>query len=78
MDHGRLLALDTVDRLISAHGGKSILIVERDDGQQRLECDDPLADLTRLNRDGGLRRFRLEQADLETVFLNLTGRHRRD
>ncbi|HET9327798.1 MAG TPA: ABC transporter ATP-binding protein [Candidatus Eisenbacteria bacterium] len=78
IDQGRLLALDTVPRLIGAHGGRSALVLERDGQEQRLETDDPVAELTQLARNGGLPRFRLEQPDLEAVFLNLTGRHLRD
>ena len=78
VDHGKLLALDTVPALIAAHGGQSALVIERDDQETRIETADPLAELSRLARDGGLPRFRLEQPDLEAVFLNLTGRHLRD
>jgi len=78
MDHGRLLALDTVDALISAHGGKSLLIVDRGDREDRLETDDALQELMSLQRNGGLRGFRLERPDLERVFLHLTGRELRD
>jgi len=78
MDHGRLLALDTVDRLIAAHGGKSILLAERITGEVRVETDDPLAELLRLQKEGPLLRFRVERPDLERVFLHLTGRELRD
>jgi ABC-2 type transport system ATP-binding protein len=78
IDQGRLLALDTVPRLITAHGGRSALGLEHDGQEQRVETDDPVAELTRLAKNGGLPRFRLEQPDLEAVFLNLTGRHLRD
>ena len=78
IDQGRLLALDTVHKLIGAHGGRSALVLERDGQEQRVETDDPVAELTHLASNGGLPRFRLEQPDLEAVFLNLTGRHLRD
>jgi ABC-2 type transport system ATP-binding protein len=78
VDRGRLLALDTVPKLIGAHGGMSALVLERDGAETRIETADPIAELSRLARDGGLPRFRLEQPDLEAVFLNLTGRHLRD
>ena len=78
IDHGKLLALDTVDRLIDAHGGRSVLTVERADGEVRVETDDPLAELMRLQEKGKLDRFRVDRPDLERVFLNLTGRHLRD
>jgi ABC-2 type transport system ATP-binding protein len=78
MDHGKLMALDTVHNLISAHGGKDVLVVERDDGEVRLETADPVTELERLRREGNLHRFRVDRPDLETVFLNLTGKTLRD
>ncbi len=78
VDHGKLLALDTVDRLIDEHGGRSVLTVERADGEVTVETDDPLAELMRLQEKGKLDRFRVDRPDLEKVFLNLTGRHLRD
>ena len=78
MDHGRLLALDTVDNLIAAHGGKTLIVAQRKDGEVRIQTDDPMADLAELHRAGGLLRLRVDRPDLEGVFLNLTGRHLRD
>lgn len=78
MDHGRLLALDTVDRLVSAYGGKSVVRIERPDGVETIETDDPLGELAGLQRDGRLLRVRIDGPNLEQVFLNLTGRHLRD
>ena len=53
-------------------------IAERTEGEIRIETEDPMVVLTRLQKDGGLIRFRVEGPDLEGVFLNLTGRHLRD
>ncbi len=78
IDRGRLLACDTVDGLIDAYGGRSVLKVEQADGTHTIETDDPLADLNRLHQQSKLLRFELARADLERVFLNLTGRHLRD
>ncbi len=79
IDQGRLLALDTVDRLIATHGGTaSTLIIETADGEIRRQSDNPLAELEKLAAQGDLRRFRVERPDLETVFLNLTGRKLRE
>jgi len=78
IDHGRMLALDTVDGLIAAHGGKSTVSAERASGSVRVETDDPVAELVRLQEGGKLLRFSVESPDLEGVFLNLTGRHLRD
>ncbi|MBU0719338.1 MAG: ABC transporter ATP-binding protein [Planctomycetes bacterium] len=78
MDQGKLLALDTVEELIAAHGGKSVLTAERADGEIAVETDNPLAELNKLQQQGEILGFRLDRPDLERVFLNLTGRHLRD
>jgi ABC-2 type transport system ATP-binding protein len=78
MDRGRLLALDTVDNLVAAHGGKTVIVIETRDGQTRIETDDPLAELAGLQRNREVLRVRIDRPDLEGVFLNLTGRHLRD
>jgi len=78
LDHGKLLALDTVEGLIAAHGGKSVVVAERTEGDIRIETDDAMAELARLQEKGTLLRFRVDSPDLEGVFLNLTGRHLRD
>ena len=78
IDHGKLLALDTVDRLIAEHGGQSTIVAERADGEIRIETKDPMGELVRLQEGGRLLRFSVESPDLEGVFLNLTGRHLRD
>lgn len=78
IDHGRVLALDMVDALIAAHGGKSVVRAETPAGETRIETDDPVAELRRLQDAGTLEHFRVDRPDLEQVFLNLTGRHLRD
>jgi len=78
IDQGTLLALDTVERLIAAHGGRSALVLDENGTERRIETEDPAAEVAKLARRGSLPRFRLEQPDLEAVFLNLTGRHLRD
>ena len=78
IDRGRLLALDTVERLISEHGGRSTITAERADGEISIETADPMAELVKLQEGGKLLRFSVESPDLEGVFLNLTGRHLRD
>ncbi|NOZ57341.1 MAG: ABC transporter ATP-binding protein [Calditrichaeota bacterium] len=78
LDHGRLLALDTVPNLIRTYGEKPVLIAEDLDGEKRIACDDPVAELVKLQKTGRYRRFRIEQPTLESVFLNLTGRQLRD
>jgi len=97
MDHGRLLALDTVPGLIDAHGGTTVIRAELaeppadgrlpegvpgsfDEGiRLRAESDRPMDDLAAIARSGlALRSLVLDRPDLETVFLNLTGRRLRD
>jgi len=78
MDQGRLLALDTVDGLIAAHGGPDAVVAEWDWGEERIETPDPVEELAKLRGRGHLLRFRVERANLENVFLNLTGKHLRD
>ncbi len=78
IDHGRLLALDTVSNLIRAHGGRSRLLVRRGEKEETLETDDPLAELARLQNGPQPDEFRVLRPDLETVFLHLTGRQLRD
>ena len=59
MDHGKLLALDTVDTLIKQHGGNSTIIVEKDDGEQKIETQNPIEEIIKLQKQTELRGFRL-------------------
>lgn len=79
VDHGRLLALDTVDRLIEAHGGESVVVVQRaGNGEERIETADPVGVVSRELARGEATGLRIERPDLEGVFLRLTGRTLRD
>lgn len=79
LDLGRLLALGSVRELAQRHGGPSVLILETDAGDERLETADPIGELARRSAAGsGLRGFRWERPSLEQVFLQLTGRSLRD
>jgi ABC-2 type transport system ATP-binding protein len=93
MDHGKILALDTVEALIAQHGGQSTVEAELDsvpaeperlpgtlDGRTlRLQTDQPLEAAARLAALGlKVRSFHIEQPNLEMVFLALTGRRLRD
>jgi ABC-type multidrug transport system ATPase subunit len=77
VDHGRLLALDRVEALIDAHGGKSVVVVVGRDGERRLETEDPVGELSRALADRP-EQVRVERPDLESVFLALTGKSLRD
>ncbi len=78
VDHGELLAMDTVDSLVNKHGGADVLVADCAEGEKRFETGDPLETLVGLKEKGGLKSFRMERADLEQVFLNLTGRQLRN
>ena len=93
IDHGKILALDTVDKLIDAYGGKSTIIAELPasynksniedfdvvDNKIILETETPLEIVKRLsNLDITFNSIHIKRPDLEKVFLNLTGRRLRD
>lgn len=85
IDHGKLLALDSVDALIARHGGKPVVTLTLPDGasvrHERVTTDDPLHTIREaLLRTSGAKPqdVRIERPDLETVFLNLTGKSLRD
>ncbi|MCC6319963.1 MAG: ABC transporter ATP-binding protein [Phycisphaerales bacterium] len=84
IDHGKLLALDSVDGLIARHGGRSTVSVTYgavdggDARTDRVQTDNPVAELSgRLNAPG-VQAVRVDRPDLESVFLHLTGRSLRD
>ena len=78
VDHGRVLALGTVADLISSHGRDPVLVVREGGVERRLPTRDPAGELARILAAGAVEDFRVERADLEAVFLNLTGRRLRD
>ena len=93
VDHGKLLAVDTVERLIELHGGKAVVSAEIErlpadslalpgeieNGVLRFDTEQPLEDVAELSRRGLVfRTLRIDRPDLERVFLNLTGRKLRD
>ena len=78
IDHGKLLALDSVAELIQTHGGKAVIVVEKGGNEERLTTDDPLETLSQFDWEDRPERLRIEPASLESVFLNLTGRQLRD
>lgn len=93
IDHGKILALDTVDRLIEEHGGKSVITAELnkipndisavsgeiEGNTLRIDTSKPMEKLAELTKSGlDFAQLRVDRPDLETVFLNLTGRRLRD
>ncbi len=78
VDHGRMLALDTVDGLLARHGGRTAVVTGNPGAEERTETDDPVGELIRLRQAGVTGDFRIDKPDLESVFLHLTGRLLRD
>jgi ABC-2 type transport system ATP-binding protein len=78
IDHGKLLALDSVENLIRAHGGAMAVVAEVDGAEERVTTTDPVAQVGAWLKRGDARNLRIERPDLETVFLSLTGRSLRD
>lgn len=77
MDHGRLLALDSVARLIREHGGPSTVEYRQAGQRHRIQTSSPLRVARELPREG-VQDFAIHRPTLEAVFLNLTGRALRD
>ncbi|MBY0261109.1 MAG: ABC transporter ATP-binding protein [Phycisphaerales bacterium] len=78
IDRGRLLAMDTVDNLIRAHGGTSVVTIQSSTGETRIQTAEPVGELVRRLKTEDVQNVRVDRPDLESVFLNLTGRSLRD
>jgi ABC-2 type transport system ATP-binding protein len=78
VDHGRLLALGSVNELLEAHGGTPTLVVQTNGDARRVQTADPLSELNRIAASARIDSFHLERPTLEQVFLRLTGRSLRD
>lgn len=93
IDHGQLLAFDTVDNLINTHGGDSVVIVEfekvpggeinlpgrLENTTLRVETDQPIGVIEKIAQQKlKYLSINIQRPDLESVFLNLTGRSLRD
>jgi ABC-2 type transport system ATP-binding protein len=92
VDHGKLMALDTVPNLLDQHGGTSVVQAEvlefpdsiqvpgqRDGNSIRFESNQPLQEIATLTSKGlQFQTLNVARPDLESVFLNLTGRSLRD
>jgi len=93
LDQGKILALDTVPALIESHGGQSLVEAELEaapdgtiasrgtwDGHTlRVPSAKPLEEVARLAASGArFTSLHVKRPDLETVFLELTGRRLRD
>lgn len=93
MDKGKVLACDTVDQLIAAHGGSSVVEATLSEASTqitdlpgdvegrvlRMETDRPLQAVADLGRaEVEIEQLRVDRPNLERVFLHLTGRRLRD
>lgn len=92
IDHGKLLDIGSVSELIERHGGRSVVTAQLQQpvtgielpGQcegleLRFEADHPIEEISRLTSAGvTFQTLQINQADLESVFLQLTGRSLRD
>lgn len=78
VDHGKLLALGTLNELLTTHGGPPTLMVKTRGEEQRLQVADPLSELNRIAASTTIEAFQMERPSLEQVFLRLTGRSLRD
>lgn len=92
VDKGKLMALDSVAKLIGQHGGESLVLAEIDEWPSGLDCPGqkngrelrfasarPLEEVTRLSTAGAkFHTMQINSPSLESVFLALTGRSLRD
>ena len=100
IDHGRILDMDSIENLVTKHGGPSHIEAEFEEKQFdinkikpfvedknmqldgtkiRFQTDKPMESLAKLNSSGvRFLSLKVQTANLEDVFLNLTGRRLRD
>ena len=78
VDHGKVLAIDTVPNLLRLHGAVPVLVATVGGEVRRIPTPDPAGALTRLVAEVRVEDFHVERPDLEQVFLHLTGRRLRD
>lgn len=78
IDEGKLLAMGTVQDLITKHGGGNRVLATHAKGEENFPLNNPNDAIRSLARIPDMLSFRTEQPTLETVFLNLTGRSLRD
>jgi hypothetical protein len=67
-----------VERPVARHGADPTLVVVEAGVERRIPTRDPAGELSRILAAGRVDDFRVERADLEAVFLHLTGRRLRD
>lgn len=78
IDKGRILAMGSVEELIRAHGGDSVVAIHRGDAEELVRTREPVIVLQGVLSAGDVTSVRIDRPDLEGVFLGLTGRRLRD
>ena len=81
IDHGRLIALDTVNGLLETHGDRYQIRYSQDQKTHNIETDNPLSTIRELldsEQDSTISNLSVQSPTLEQVFLNLTGHALRD
>jgi ABC-2 type transport system ATP-binding protein len=78
IDKGKLLAQGTIQELVKEYGVKDRVFATIGGAEQELTGKNHIDELSQLQSNGQLEHFRTERANLEQVFLNLTGRKLRD
>lgn len=82
IDHGRLLALDSVPNLLQQYGGASEIILRRAGNRRQISTGDAMASLRSLLHEtatgADVELLEVRPPTLESVFLQLTGKHLRD
>lgn len=79
IDQGCLLALGTVNDLLKQYGGDTVINISSDKGVKNFSSENVSKDLiAALESSDQVYDISMTRPDLETVFLNLTGRQLRD
>ncbi|MBE9548890.1 MAG: ABC transporter ATP-binding protein [Proteobacteria bacterium] len=81
MDKGQLIALDSVNGLLQAHGDNYHIRYSQDNQIHNTETDNPLATIRELlesEQPADISSLSVQSPTLEQVFLNLTGHQLRD
>ena len=78
MDEGKVLVSGSVGELLANYAKETLILIERPGGETRISTNDPLREVAAALNAGDVSGLRVERADLETVFLSLTGKRLRD